>query len=95
MIVRAGYTGSTAAILIAETGKRSTITGLQDIASMPGGKLCMMLASKHRFVLQYPQFDVSSQGSNHLSLAREFREFWRVPARLLRTGPDRDGRHGG
>ena len=99
MIVRAGYTGSTAAILIAETGKRSTITGLQDIASMPGGKLCMMLASKHRFVLQYPQFDVSSQSPrlerHHLSLAREFKEFQRVSARLLRTGPDRDGRHGG
>ena len=94
MIVRAGYTGSTAAILIAETGKRSTITGLQDIASMPGGKLCMMLASKHRFVLQYPQFDVSSQGY-HLSLAESSREFQRVSARLLRTGPDRDGRHGG
>ena len=63
LLFSASYTGSTAAILIAETGKRSTITGLQDIAAMPGGKLCMMLASQHRFVLQYPQFDVSSQGS--------------------------------
>ena len=94
LLFSASYTGSTAAILIAETGKRSTITGLQDIASMPGGKLCMMLASKHRFVLQYPQFDVSSQGY-HLSLAESSREFQRVSARLLRTGPDRDGRHGG
>ena len=99
LLFSASYTGSTAAILIAETGKRSTITGLHDIAAMPGGKLCMMLASQHRFVLQYPQFDVSSQSPrlerHHLSLAREFKEFQRVSARLLRTGPDRDGRHGG
>ena len=55
MLFAASYTGSTAAVLIADSGNRAAITGLADVAAMPGSKICLLQTSKKRFVLRYPQ----------------------------------------
>ena len=79
MLFAASYTGSTAAVLIADSGRRASITGklpryrwhlgcillkmpatslptgLMDVASTPGAKICLMTSSKKRFTLRYPQ----------------------------------------
>lgn len=55
MLFAASYTGSTAAVLIADTGARASIKGLMDIAAVPGAKLCLLEASRKRFLLRYPQ----------------------------------------
>ena len=65
MLFAASYTGSTAALLIADTGRRASITGLQDVAAEPGAKVCIMNASVDRFLNRYPQVKFLSLSMHH------------------------------
>jgi hypothetical protein len=49
------YTGATAAVFIAESGRSATLGSLEELNSS-GGKLCIMTAQKTAFELRYPEF---------------------------------------
>ena len=56
MLFVASYTGATASIMISETSRSASISGLHELQAIPGAKICLYASQTKAFALQYPMF---------------------------------------